>query len=254
MTSHKGNVLITGAGRRIGRHLALRLAEQGWSIAVHHNHAHEEAVKVVEDIKSMGGKAAAIQADLAQDLSTTALISAATATLGGPMTALINNASIFEHDSFETVTKSSWDRHLNINLRAPFFLSQSFAKALPKDQQGTIINIIDQRVWKLTPDYMSYTISKSALWTLTQTMAQALAPRIRVNAIGPGPVLKSIHQDEETFEKQSAALPMRQAATPDDVVQAATYLLDASSVTGQMIAVDGGQHLAWQTPDVVGVD
>lgn len=250
----QGKILITGAAKRIGRTLALHLAEQGWAVAIHYNQAGEEAEALRSEIEASGGRAVAIQADLAQDISTGTLVSAASSSLGGPLTALINNASIFEHDSWDNVSNSSWDRHLNINLRAPFFLCQSFAKALPKEKTGAIINIIDQRVWKMTPDYMSYMVSKSALWTLTQTMAQALAPKIRVNAIGPGPVLKSIHQDETSFAKQSAALPLGHAATPDDVAQAASYLLSASSVTGQMIAVDSGQHLAWQTPDVVGVD
>lgn len=250
----QGNVLITGAAKRIGRVIAEHLAYQGWAVAIHYNQGQDEAESLAQDILSQGGKAVAIQADLQQDISTGTLVSAAAAGLGGPVTALINNASIFENDRWNSVTKNSWDRHLNINLRAPFFLSQSFAKALPKEKTGSIINIIDQRVWKLTPDYMSYMVSKSALWTLTQTMAQALAPRIRVNAIGPGPVLKSTQQDEEAFQKQSDALPLGKAATPQDVAEAASYLLSASSVTGQMIAVDSGQHLAWQTPDVVGVD
>jgi len=250
----QGNVLITGAAKRIGRIIARHLAHQGWAVVIHYNQGHDDAEHLVQDIVSTGGKAIAIQADLQQDISTGTLVSAASAGLGGPITALINNASIFENDRWDSVTKSSWDRHLDINLRAPFFLSQSFAKALPKDRSGSIINIIDQRVWKLTPDYMSYMLSKSALWTLTQTMAQALAPRIRVNAIGPGPVLKSAQQDEEAFQKQSDALPLGKAARPEDVAEAVSYLLSASSVTGQMIAVDSGQHLAWQTPDVVGVD
>ena len=254
MVQIKGNALITGAAKRIGRHLALTLAQDGWAIAVHYRSAKEEAASLVDEIKAAGGTACSVQADLSQEVSTSTLVSASAATLGGPITTLINNASVFEHDTWESACKASWNTHLDINLRAPFFLSQAMAKALPKGQSGHIINIIDQRVWKLTPDYLSYTLSKSALWTLTQTLAQALAPQIRVNAVGPGPVLKSIHQDEETFKKQSDALLLGKAASVGDVANTVKFLLDTPSITGQMIAVDSGQHLAWKTPDVFGVD
>lgn len=247
-------LLITGAGKRIGKALALALGQDGWTIAVHYNTSPNDAQAVADAITTQGGNAFTIEADLANEEDTQSLVERTVDQANAPLSALINNASIFERDQWDSVSRESWDAHLNINLRAPFILTQSFAKALTKGQSGSVINIIDQRVWKLTPDYISYTLSKAALWTLTQTLAQALAPRIRVNAIGPGPVLRSIHQDEAAFARQTASLPLAHGASPDDIVAAARYLLNAPSVTGQMIAVDGGQHLAWRTPDVLGVD
>ncbi len=246
-----GTVLVTGAARRIGRELALGLAEAGWNIAVHYNHSADEANEVVEAARGKGVEAAAFQADLHAESDMQRLVGAVTAGLG-PLRCLINNASTFEYDRIESASRESWDLHMEVNLRAPFVLSQHFADQLPPGESGNIINIVDQRVWRLTPEFMTYTISKAALWTLTQTMAQALAPEIRVNAIGPGPVLPSKRQTAENFSAQVEALPLQTHADPSEICRAVRFILETGSMTGQMIALDGGQHLSWRTPDIAG--
>jgi len=245
--------LVTGAGARLGRAIALGLAKADWSVAVHYHHSDEDALLVVDQITAAGGKAVALGADLADEAQTETLISRAAKALG-PLSCLVNNASVFERDEAPTVTRESWDRHMEINLRAPFVLSQAFAAQLPDGAEGNIINLIDQRVWRLTPNFVSYTLSKAGLWTLTQTLAMALAPRIRVNAVAPGPALKSSRQTEESFARQAAAVPLEHGPALDEFPRAVTFILETPSMTGQMIALDGGQHLAWQTPDVVGLD
>ncbi|MEC8573372.1 MAG: SDR family oxidoreductase, partial [Pseudomonadota bacterium] len=204
-----------------------------------------------------------LRADLLKEAETETLLSAAAEALGGPITCLINNASIFEFDDIQTASRDSWDRHMESNLRAPFILTQQLAaQDLPLQYSADgrplasalVVNMIDQRVRKLTPEFMTYTLAKSALWTLTQTSAQALAPRIRVNAIGPGPTLRGPRQSEEQFAKQCASTLLQRGADPDEITTALAYLLDAKAVTGQMICVDSGQHLSWQTPDVVGLE
>lgn len=242
-------ILITGAGTRIGRHLALGLGRDGHRIAAHFRTSGEGADGVVKAIRDSDGTATAVQADLTDETAVESLIDRAAETLG-PVTTVINNASVFEHDEALTATKESWDRHMAVNLRAPFVLSQSLARQLPDSLDGQIINMIDHRVLKLNPLFTSYTLSKSSLWTLTRTLAQALAPHIRVNAIGPGPVLPSIHQSRETFDQQAAAVPLGHGPELDEILRAVVFLLESPSVTGQMIALDGGQHLAWQTPDL----
>jgi NAD(P)-dependent dehydrogenase (short-subunit alcohol dehydrogenase family) len=163
----------------------------------------------------------------------------------GPLGCLVNNASVFENDTAATADRASWDAHIEVNLRAPFVLMQGFAAQLPETASGAIVNLLDQRVWSLTPYFVSYTVSKAALWTLTQTMALALAPRIRVNGIGPGPTLPSPRQSAAQFERQCAALPLRRGTTPDEIAAAIRFILAAPAMTGQMIALDGGQHLGW---------
>jgi NAD(P)-dependent dehydrogenase (short-subunit alcohol dehydrogenase family) len=239
--------LVTGAGKRIGRALALRLAEDGWAVAVHYNGSHHAAAEVVETIRGMDGRAVALQADLADETQVSRLVQEATEALG-PLGCLVNNASVFEYDSIATVDRASWDRHIETNLRAPFVLIQAFAKALPEDDAGAVVNIVDERVWNLTPHFITYTLSKAGLWTLTQTLALALAPRIRVNAIGPGPTLPSERQTEAQFAKQCAEMPLRRGTTPEEVAAALAFILSAPAMTGQMIALDGGQHLAWAQP------
>ena len=247
MTS-RGYALITGAARRVGRTLALHAARAGYDVIVHHRESPADASDVVGEIQALGRQGIAAAADLADEAVGAHLLNLAPE----PVTLLVNCASVFDHDSIQTLTANDWDRTLNANLRGPVLLAQAFAAALPADREGLIVNITDQRVWRLTPQFFSYTISKAALWTATQTLAQALAPRIRVNAIGPGPTLASIHQSPEDFRAEGEAVLLGHGATPDELGAALTYLIDARSVTGQMIAVDGGQHLAWQTPDVVG--
>jgi len=239
-------VLVTGAGKRLGRAIALDLAKAGYKVAVHYNSSARDAEDVVRQIGK--ARAAALKANLAVESETESLVPRAEAALG-PLTALVNNASLFEEDSARSMTKASWDAHMAINLRAPILLSQIFAKRLPEGAEGAIVNIADQRVLKLTPKFFSYTISKAALWAATQTLAQALAPRIRVNAIGPGPTLKGARQSEADFARQNAATILERGSPPQDICDAVRYLLSARSVTGQLIAVDGGQHLAWKSSD-----
>jgi len=241
--THK-TALITGAGRRIGRALAESLGSMGWSVAIHYNDSKAEAASVVAAIEKSGGKAIALQADLSNPTVLAGLVTSAADALG-PLGCLINNASIFEQDDVDTATAESWDAHMSINLRAPFLLSQAFAKRASKDERGAIINIVDERVWSLTPHYTSYTISKSGLWALTQTMAIALAPHIRVNAIGPGPTLPSSRQSQGQFESQWESMPLQRGTNPSEISAAARFILSAPAMTGQMIALDGGQHLGW---------
>lgn len=243
-------VLITGAARRIGRALALDMGRSGWRVAIHHNRSQADAETIVKEIETAGGTAAALQADLADPAAIERLIPDCLDRLGPP-TCLVNNASVFERDRVETLTGDGWQAHMSVNLRAPVFLAQAFARHLPEGVQGNIVNMLDQRVWKLTPDFFSYTLSKSALWTATRTLAQALAPGIRVNAVGPGPTLPSRHQSEAGFTRQQAATILERGPSPEEICAAVRFILDAPSMTGQMIALDGGQHLAWRTPDTI---
>ena len=236
--------LVTGAARRIGRAIAERLAADGWAVAVHCHDSAEDARAVVAGIAAAGGRAAVLEADLTDDAAVEALLPAAAEALG-PVTALINNASAFERDELDTLTRASWDQHLETNLWAPLMLTKAFAAQLPEGAAGNVINLLDQRVFNLTPYFLSYTVSKSALWTLTQTLALALAPRIRVNAIGPGPTLPSPRQSRAEFDRQWARMPLGRGTTPEEIAAAVRYLLDAPAVTGQMLALDGGQHLGW---------
>jgi NAD(P)-dependent dehydrogenase (short-subunit alcohol dehydrogenase family) len=243
----KKSVLITGAGKRIGRAIALDLASQGWGVAVHYFTSKDDADGVVAEITRQGGQAVAVQANLGVEAETSRLIPAAVEQLGG-LTALINNASVFERDEIDSADRESWDRHMETNLRAPFVLSQAFARQLPPDEHGCIVNILDQRVWNLSPHFTSYTLSKAGLWTLTQTLAMALAPRIRVNGIGPGPTLKNDRQSEEHFTAQWENVPLQRPTTPEEICQAIRFILNAPALTGQMIALDGGEHLGWAQP------
>ncbi len=239
--------LVTGAGKRIGRAMALALGRAGWSVAVHYRSSGEAAAEVVAEIEGAGGRAVALGADLSRETEVEALLPRAAQALG-PLALLVNNASLFEMDVVDTATRASWDAHIETNLRAPFVLSQAFARQLPEGVHGNIVNMIDQRVWKLTPYFMSYTVSKMGLWTLTRTLALALAPRIRVNGIGPGPALPSTRQTEAQFSTLCEALPLRHGTTPDEIAAALMFILASPSMTGQMIALDGGEHLAWQLP------
>ena len=255
--------LVTGGAKRLGREMALYLAARGYDVAVHYASSKAAADAVVADIRALGRKAQALPADLLIEAEVQGLLPAAAAALGGPITCLINNASIFEYDTLETATRTSWDRHIESNLRAPFVLSQAFAAQLPKAQmdanneplaQGLIINMIDQRVRKLTPEFASYTIAKMGLWALTQTSAQALAPHVRVNAIGPGPTLQGARQSLEHFQKQRKNTVLTRGSNPSDITAALGYFIDSPAVTGQLLCVDGGQHMAWQTPDILGIE
>jgi len=239
--------LVTGAGQRIGRACALALAEAGFAVAVHYNASGKAAEKLVAAIHDKSGKAVAIAADLADEGAVVSLLPRVAAELG-PVGVLVNNASVFEGDTVATASRESWDRHLAVNLRAPFVLIQEFARHLPEQAGGLIVNLLDERVWNLTPYFVSYTLSKAGLWTLTQTMALALAPRIRVNGIGPGPTLPSPRQSHEQFLRQCETMPLRRGTGPEEIAVALRFLLAAPAMTGQMIALDGGQHLGWAQP------
>lgn len=245
--------LVTGAGQRLGQAMAVALAEDGFDVAIHYQSSRDGAEATAKAVEACGRRFVLVQADLGDERSTSELIDKATDGLGGHLGLLINNASIFEDDSAREHTRESWDLHMNVNLRAPVRLSQIFAENLPESARGVIINMIDQRVWKLNPNFFTYTLSKSALWSATKTLAQALAPNVRVNGIGPGPTLQNARQADSDFQKQVDATLTGRGSSPEEIVRAVRFLVDADAVTGQMIAVDGGQHLIWQTPDVVDV-
>jgi NAD(P)-dependent dehydrogenase (short-subunit alcohol dehydrogenase family) len=245
--------LVTGAARRIGRSIALALARQDYAVAVHYGRSEADAAAVVAAIEEVGGRAVAVQADLADPQSVAALVPKAGTALG-PLTLLVNNASEFERDHIGAMSVPLWNRHFSVNLRAPVFLAEAFAAQIAADAvDPSIVNIIDQRVFKPTPEFFSYQLTKSALLTATTTLAQALAPRIRVNGIAPGPTIGNVRQDPSDFAKQSAAVALGHGPSLDEVADAVVFLAGARSITGQTLAVDGGQHLAWQTADVVGI-
>ncbi|MEM6538982.1 MAG: SDR family oxidoreductase [Pseudomonadota bacterium] len=249
--TQKSAALVTGAGKRLGRAMALALAQDGFPVVVHYNSSADDAERVVSEIVQNGGKACHLQANLGNEHETHTLIERSKAALG-PLSLLINSASLFESDDIETMSRTSWEEHIETNLRAPLKLTQDFAAQAIDGDNNLVVNLIDQRVLKLTPQFLSYTTSKAALLTLTKTLAQALAPKgIRVNGIGPGPTLRNKRQSEEDWQRQNEATPLGKGAGPDDIVAALRYLIHARPVTGQMIAVDGGQHLTWQTPDVL---
>jgi NAD(P)-dependent dehydrogenase (short-subunit alcohol dehydrogenase family) len=244
--------LVTGGARRIGRSLVERLAREGYAVVIHCNRSVAEAESLADLIRAAGGRAAVVSADLSDAAAVGGLVGRASAALG-PLTLLVNNASEFEPDEVSTLAPERWDRHFAVNLRAPAFLARDFAGQLPAGCDGCIVNIVDQRVWKPTPQFFSYTLTKTALLAATRTLAQALAPRIRVNAVGPGPTLANVRQAEEDFVRQTRSVLLRHGGSPDEIGDAVMYLVRARSVTGQMIAVDGGQHLAWETPDVTDI-
>ena len=255
--------LVTGGGARLGRAMALYLGQRGFDVAVHYASSSEGAEACAADITAMGQQGIPLQADLLDLDATEALIDRAAEALEGPITCLVNNASIFEYDRVKSATRESWDKHIGSNLRAPFILTQALAAQVPDPEeddrgeplaQGLVVNMIDQKVRKLTPEHMTYTIAKMGLWAFTRTGAQDLAPRVRLNAIGPGPTLQGARQPEENFKRQRETTQLQRGSNPEDICAALGYFLDAPAVTGQLLCVDGGQHLNWQTPDEMGVD
>ncbi|MBS0564776.1 MAG: SDR family oxidoreductase [Proteobacteria bacterium] len=256
-----GAALVTGGGRRLGRAMALYLAGRGLDVAIHHSRSSDEAEATAAEARARGVRAVTLRADLLEEEATAALVGRAAEALGRPLTLLVNNASTFEYDNIRSSTRAIWDRNIGTNLRAPFVLTQAFAAQAPRAvagpdglrAQALVVNMLDQRVRKLTPEFMSYTIAKMGLWALTQTAARALAPDIRVNAIGPGSTLKGAHQSQEQFDAQRAASILARGANADDITAALGYFLDAPAVTGQLLCVDGGQHLGWKTPDITGI-
>lgn len=253
MAAHGQTVaLVTGGARRVGAAIVRDLAAHGFAVAIHCNASRAEADRLADEIAAAGCKAAVVQADLADPDSMERIVPEAQAALG-PVRLLVNSASVFEADSAAEFGWEVWDRHFAVHLKAPAMLTRQMAAALPDGAEGLVVNIIDQRVWRLTPGFFSYTLSKSALWTATRTMAQAFAPRVRVNAIGPGPTLKSERQAAADFQRQIDGVILKRGPDLAEFGATIRYLWQARSVTGQMIALDGGQHLAWETPDVLGI-
>jgi NAD(P)-dependent dehydrogenase (short-subunit alcohol dehydrogenase family) len=242
------NVLVTGAAKRLGRAIALDLARHGWNIAIHYNASEREARVTCEDAHSTGAKAVLVKADLAREAETATLVEQAAGDLG-PLTALINSASVFENDQWYSADRASWDRHIEVNLRAPLVLAQQFARQLPRDARGAIVNLLDQKLFRPAPDFFSYGVSRAGLHWLTLTLAQALSPRIRVNAVAPGPTLKAARQSSAHFERERSSTILGHGSEPQDICDGVRYLLEAPAVTGQTIVVDGGQHLIWKLAD-----
>lgn len=247
-----GAALVTGAGQRIGAETARYLAARGIPVALHVNRSQDAADAIAAGIVADGGRAVVLQADLSDRSSWQALFDRAVEALG-PVTVLINNASLFEPDEAPDMTQQAWAAHMAVNLEAPVFLARALYSALPEEKTGVVVNMIDQRVWRLNPSFFSYTISKAGLWTATQTLAQGLAPRVRVAGIGPGPTMQNARQRPEDFQAQIDGLPLKRGATPADITRAIGFILDSPAFTGQMLAIDGGQHLAWETPDIAGI-
>lgn len=244
----RGAALVTGGSRRIGRAVVLTLARAGWDVAVHHRDLPADAAQTAADARAFGVQAAVVQADLADEAQVRGLVAQAAQALG-PLSVLVNNASVFQDDRVGALDRAVWDRHIETNLRAPLVLAETFAAQAPDG--ASIINLLDQRVLKPDPRFISYALSRNGLWWATRTLAQALAPRIRVNGVGPGPTLPSIHQTPADFAAEAAGTLLQRPGSPEAVAQAVLWLIDADMVTGQMIAVDGGQHLAWRTPDIL---
>ncbi|MEQ8652309.1 MAG: SDR family oxidoreductase [Kiloniellales bacterium] len=235
--------LVTGASRRVGRHLALTLAEDGWPMALHYRSSRADAEALAEEVRRAGGQAEIYAADLSDEAEAKALLPAIVQRQG-PLGLLVNNAGHFQRDTWDSVTREGWEAHLDANLRAPFLLSQSFAEQLPEDRRGLIVNMLDQRVWNPGPTFVSYGVSKSGLWALTRALALALAPNIRVNGIGPGFMLPDVGGDPDLFRRRVQRQPLQRGGSLEDVAAALRFFVEAASVTGQMIALDGGQHLA----------
>ncbi|MCX5570556.1 SDR family oxidoreductase [Kaistia nematophila] len=252
MTDEMGTALVTGGARRIGRAIVEDLARNGFAVAIHCRSSVDVAEALADDIRRQGRRALVLSADLA-DLDAARALPARAAEALGPLTLLVNNASIFEADGIGSLDPERFQRQTTVNLAAPVFLADAFAAQLPADREGLVVNMVDQRAWKTTPHFLSYQLSKSGLLTATRTLAQALAPRIRVNAIGPGPTLPSPRQDPAEFRKQAEAVLLRHGPDLCEFGRTIRYLYETRSITGQMIALDGGQHLAWETPDIVGI-
>ena len=242
--------MVTGAGARIGAAMAEALGARGFHVGVHYRSSRKGAEETADRVRASGGQATLVQANLADESELHGMIGAAESAMGGPLGVLVNSASTFRPDTASDFSRADWNFHIDANAYAPIVLAQEFAARLPEDAKGLVVNLIDQRVLKLNPTFFTYTLSKTLLWTATRTLAQALSPRIRVNGIGPGPTLRSVHQSEEDFAAEARATLTGEGSNPGEIVRALLYLLDATSVTGQMIASDGGQHLMWQTPDV----
>lgn len=248
-SADRGAALVTGGGKRIGKAICLELARAGYDVAIHHRGSSDAAQAVAEEVRALGRRAATVAADLSVEAEVRGVVPAAVEALGGPLSVLVNNASVFEDDRVGGLGRDTWDAHIETNLRAPIVLAEAFAAQAPYG--SAIVNLLDQRVLKPDPRFFSYALSRNGLWWATRTLAQALAPRIRVNGVGPGPTLPSVHQSPEDFAAEAGGVLLQRSGSPRDVASAVRWLVEAELVTGQMIAVDGGQHLAWKTPDIV---
>jgi NAD(P)-dependent dehydrogenase (short-subunit alcohol dehydrogenase family) len=255
--------LITGGAKRLGRAMALHLASNGTNVVIHYSSSPDAAEETAEAARALGVKAAVVHADLLNVEDTDTLITRAVEAIGEPLDVLVNNASIFEYDNLDSASIESWDRHMNSNLRAPVFLTQAFARQVPKAEiddggepraRACVVNMADMRVRKLTPEFMTYTLAKVGLWTFTKTAAQSLGPHIRVNAIGPGPTMQGTRQTADHFAKQRASTILERGSDADEICKALDFILKLDSLTGQLICLDGGQHLAWKTADILGVE
>jgi NAD(P)-dependent dehydrogenase (short-subunit alcohol dehydrogenase family) len=242
--------LVTGGARRIGAAIARDLAAHGFAVAIHCNRSHDAARALLAEIEDAGGRGAIVRGDLSDAATVARVVSDARAALG-PLTLLVNNASVFLADSYGALDIAVWQTQFDVNLRAPVFLAEAFAAQLPENAEGNIVNLIDQRVLKLTPEMPSYTLTKAALWAATQTLAQALAPRIRVNGIGPGPTFPNVH-DGGLMTKEVEGIALKRAVDPADLGRAVRFLVETKSITGQLLLLDSGQHIGWKTPDIVG--
>jgi NAD(P)-dependent dehydrogenase (short-subunit alcohol dehydrogenase family) len=247
MSTSRGAALVTGAAKRIGRALALDLAAAGFDLAVHYRTSAAEAQAVAAAAVALGRRAVALPADLADEQAAALLVGEAAAALG-PITLLVNNAAVFDYDRPETADHERWQRQMAINLRAPLVLTQGLLAQLPATGEANIVNLIDARVLNLTPHYTSYTISKAGLWVLTQHLARALAPRVRVNAIAPGPVLPHAGMSEEAFAALARATPLGRGPSVEEICRALRTILEAPAMTGQLLTLDGGRHLGWLLP------
>ena len=243
---------MTGGARRIGRAICQGLASAGFDIVVHANTSLDEAENLSRELRDFGVRAVALKADLQSESETKQLVVDADQALGG-LGVVVNNASLFQPDRLTDFDREVWDGHFDLHVRAPSIIVREFARLRAPGEKGLVVNIVDQRVWAPTPNYYSYMLSKAALAMATKTMAMTLAPDIRVNAIGPGPTLPNARQSEADFERQSTSLLLGQGPGLEEFARTILYFHTTPSVTGQMIALDGGQHLAWETPDVAGL-
>lgn len=246
MSNTRGVALVTGGAKRIGRAISLLLAQDNWDVVVHYNSSRDAASALCSEIAESGARSEMAAADLSDIPGLDDLV-ARSARPFGPITLLVNNASDFQFDDLGSMSPESWHRHLSVNTAAPVFLARAMAAQLPAGTNGNVINLIDQRVWRMSPEFFSYTVSKAALWDATRMLAQGLAPRVRVNAVGPGPVLQSVHQSAEDFAAEASSTLLGRATAPEEIAAAVRYILSAPAMTGQMIALDSGQHLNWSS-------
>lgn len=245
------HAFVTGGAKRLGAAMARALAAAGFDVTLHCQNSVAEAEALATELRALGRAAQVLRAELGREAEVQPLIAQAEAGQG-PLGVLVNNASVFERDEWNDATRASWDAHMEPNLRAPFLLTQEFAKRLPPAAEGVVVNLLDQRVLSLTPHFMSYTVSKAGLWALTQQFALALAPRVRVAAIGPGPALPSPRQTQAQFDRQCASVPLRRGTSPEEVGRALHAILALPSLTGQLLCLDGGQHMQWAAPGAGG--